>query len=202
MKRNLFAGRPRSGGLSLSVFTDAEMDDIHLGSLEILERTGMWVEADTNITGGESLIRQFIHGKRFYKQEFDVDSELMWLPDVFGYSAALPQIMGSVDTPGNAKGVDAVPLDNEGLLVTFDGNRIGAPLPAGWYLDDVTVIADTLHNLIKENFETGGPGWSHGGSGDDWQMGVPESPIGPTAANSGQKCAGTNLRGSYEQLAD
>ena len=46
MKRNLFAGRPRSGGLSLSVFTDAEMDDIHLASLEILERTGMWVEAD------------------------------------------------------------------------------------------------------------------------------------------------------------
>ena len=46
MKRNLHAGRPRSGGLSLSVFTDAEMDDIHLGALEILERTGVWVEAD------------------------------------------------------------------------------------------------------------------------------------------------------------
>jgi trimethylamine--corrinoid protein Co-methyltransferase len=46
VKRNLFAGRPRSGGLSLSVFTDAEMDDIHLASLEILERTGVWVEAD------------------------------------------------------------------------------------------------------------------------------------------------------------
>ena len=46
MKRNLHAGRPSSGGLSLSVFTDAEMDDIHLASLEILERTGMWVEAD------------------------------------------------------------------------------------------------------------------------------------------------------------
>ena len=54
---------------------------------------GTWVEADTNISGGESLIRQFIHGKRFYKQEFGVDSELLWLPDVFGYSAALPQIM-------------------------------------------------------------------------------------------------------------
>jgi hypothetical protein len=114
-----------------------------------------------------------------------------------------PALAGSnISVSGNAKGVDTVPLDNEGLLVTFDGNRIGAPLPAGWYLDDVTVIADTLHTLIKENFETGGPGWSHGGSGDDWQVGVPETPIGPTAANSGQKCAGTNLRGSYEQLAD
>jgi hypothetical protein len=114
-----------------------------------------------------------------------------------------PALAGAnISISGGAKGVDAVPLDNEGLLVTFDGNRIGAPLPAGWYLDDVTVIADTLHTLIKENFETGGPGWSHGGGGDDWQIGVPASPIGPTAANSGQKCAATNLRGSYEQLAD
>ena len=46
MKRNLQAGRPSSGGLSLNVFTDAELDDIHLGSLEVLERTGVWVEAD------------------------------------------------------------------------------------------------------------------------------------------------------------
>jgi len=54
---------------------------------------GMWVEADTNIAGGEALIRQFIHGKRFFRQEFGVDSRLMWLPDVFGYSGAMPQIM-------------------------------------------------------------------------------------------------------------
>lgn len=52
-----------------------------------------WVEPDTNIPSGESLIRQIIHGKRFYKDEFGVDCELMWLPDVFGYSGALPQIM-------------------------------------------------------------------------------------------------------------
>ena len=54
---------------------------------------GAWVEPDTNISGGESLIRQFIHGKRFFRQEFGVDNELLWLPDVFGYSGALPQIM-------------------------------------------------------------------------------------------------------------
>ncbi len=52
-----------------------------------------WVEPDTNVTSGESLIRQMIHGKRFYKETFDVDCELLWLPDVFGYSGALPQIM-------------------------------------------------------------------------------------------------------------
>ena len=52
-----------------------------------------WVEPDTNLTSGESLIRQLIHGKRFYRDEFGVDCQFLWLPDVFGYSGALPQIM-------------------------------------------------------------------------------------------------------------
>ena len=54
---------------------------------------GMWVEADCNLTSGESLVRQFMHGKRFFKEEFGVDNRILWLPDVFGYSGALPQIM-------------------------------------------------------------------------------------------------------------
>ncbi|HUT36852.1 MAG TPA: glycoside hydrolase family 38 C-terminal domain-containing protein [Planctomycetota bacterium] len=58
-----------------------------------LSEGGMWVEADTNVSGGEALIRQFLHGKRYYRDEFGVDCELMWLPDVFGYSGAMPQIM-------------------------------------------------------------------------------------------------------------
>ncbi|MCL6431809.1 MAG: alpha-mannosidase [Anaerolineae bacterium] len=60
---------------------------------QIIPEGGMWVEADTNITGGESLIRQFIHGKRFFREEFGVESQMLWLPDVFGYSGALPQIL-------------------------------------------------------------------------------------------------------------
>ncbi len=58
-----------------------------------LPEGGMWVEADTNLSGGESLIRQFLWGKRFFREEFGVESELLWLPDVFGYSGNLPQIM-------------------------------------------------------------------------------------------------------------
>lgn len=54
---------------------------------------GMWVEADGNVTGGESFVRQFLYGKNFYKDEFGVDVKNLWLPDVFGYSAALPQII-------------------------------------------------------------------------------------------------------------
>lgn len=53
----------------------------------------MWLEADCNVTSGESLVRQVMFGKRFMKDEFDVDSKVLWLPDVFGYSAALPQIL-------------------------------------------------------------------------------------------------------------
>lgn len=54
---------------------------------------GMWLEADCNLISGESMVRQLLHGKRFLKKEFDTDSRVLWLPDVFGYSAALPQIL-------------------------------------------------------------------------------------------------------------
>lgn len=54
----------------------------------------MWLEADCNLTGGESLIRQILYGKKFFKEEFGIeDQEVLWLPDVFGYSVALPQIL-------------------------------------------------------------------------------------------------------------
>ncbi|MDO4866112.1 MAG: glycoside hydrolase family 38 C-terminal domain-containing protein [Clostridia bacterium] len=53
----------------------------------------MWVEPDTNMTSGESLIRQVVHGKRYFKETFGADSVMLWLPDTFGYSAALPQIL-------------------------------------------------------------------------------------------------------------
>ncbi|MDC0630758.1 glycosyl hydrolase-related protein [Candidatus Marinimicrobia bacterium] len=54
---------------------------------------GMWVEADCNLISGESMVRQFLHGKNFFKDEFDVEVDNLWLPDVFGYSAAMPQIL-------------------------------------------------------------------------------------------------------------
>ena len=58
------------------------------------EPTGaMWLEADLNITGGESLVRQMLHGKRFLREEFGIESDILWLPDVFGYTWTLPQIM-------------------------------------------------------------------------------------------------------------
>ncbi|MGW9628980.1 alpha-mannosidase [Microbacterium sp. NPDC055521] len=54
---------------------------------------GMWVESDTVMPTGESLVRQFSHGQRFFEREFGIRSKGVWLPDSFGYSAALPQLM-------------------------------------------------------------------------------------------------------------
>ena len=53
----------------------------------------MYVEPDTNIPSGEALVRQLVLGKRFYREEFGVDSRVLWLPDTFGYSAVLPQLL-------------------------------------------------------------------------------------------------------------
>jgi alpha-mannosidase len=53
---------------------------------------GMWVESDTNLPGGEALVRQFVHGQRFFLREFGAVAREAWLPDSFGFTAALPQI--------------------------------------------------------------------------------------------------------------
>ena len=53
---------------------------------------GMWVEADTNLPSGESLARQFLHGQRFFREHYGVTCREVWIPDVFGYPASLPQI--------------------------------------------------------------------------------------------------------------
>ena len=60
---------------------------------------GMYVEADCNLPSGESLVRQFWYGKKFYREHFGVEVSNLWLPDVFGYSAALPQLMQKSDVP-------------------------------------------------------------------------------------------------------
>jgi alpha-mannosidase len=53
----------------------------------------MWVEPDTNVPSGESFVRQLIYGKQFFREEFGIEPRTLWLPDVFGYSGALPQIL-------------------------------------------------------------------------------------------------------------
>ncbi|MBN1943084.1 MAG: alpha-mannosidase [Phycisphaerae bacterium] len=98
---------------------------------KIIADGAWWVEADTNISSGESLIRQALYGKKFFREEFGLDSRVLWLPDVFGYSGALPQILNGcgVDYFATAKifwtyhGGDPFPYNTfwwEGV----DGTRI------------------------------------------------------------------------------
>lgn len=54
---------------------------------------GMWVESDTNMVGGEAMARQFLYGKKFLLDEFGIETHNVWLPDSFGYTAAMPQIV-------------------------------------------------------------------------------------------------------------
>ena len=104
-----------------------------VSSGRVIADGAMWVEADTNLTGGESLIRQILKGKRFFQDEFDIDSRILWLPDVFGYSGALPQILRSCECDGFATqkitwvyhGGEPFPY-NTFLWVGIDGSSIPA----------------------------------------------------------------------------
>ncbi|MDQ1301783.1 MAG: alpha-mannosidase, partial [Chloroflexota bacterium] len=104
---------------------------------KIVPEGGMWIEADTNISGGEALIRQFVAGKRFFKQEFGVGNELMWLPDVFGYSGAMPQIM---------KGCGIKYFATQKIFWTYNG---GDQFPYNmfwWEGIDGTKVISYIHN--------------------------------------------------------
>jgi alpha-mannosidase len=137
---------------------------------------GMWVEADTNVSGGEALIRQFVHGKKFFKKEFGVESELMWLPDVFGYSGNMPQIMkgcgikyfSTAKIFWNYYGGDNFPLNSfwwEGI----DGSKVFAHMH-----NDYNSYTDPAHLIRrwKERVQTDKLdgrlvpfGWGDGGGG-------------------------------------
>lgn len=66
---------------------------------QFIPEGAVYIESDTNLPSGESLIQQFVRGKRWFKQEFGVDSKMAWLPDTFGFSGALPQIMQGCKVP-------------------------------------------------------------------------------------------------------
>jgi alpha-mannosidase len=60
---------------------------------------GMWVEADCNLPDGESLARQLLVGTRYFEREFDVQTRVVWLPDSFGFSWALPTLLAAAGLP-------------------------------------------------------------------------------------------------------
>ncbi len=97
---------------------------------------GMWVESDANVTGGEAFVRQMLYGQRYFESRFGKRHTVVWLPDVFGYSGAMPQLMqgagmtGFFTTKLNWNEANPFPFD----LFTWEG------------IDGTSVLAHTFFN--------------------------------------------------------
>ena len=65
----------------------------HVAAGRFVPVGGMWVESDTNMVGGEAMARQFLVGQRWFEEHLGTTCDEVWLPDSFGYTAALPQIV-------------------------------------------------------------------------------------------------------------
>ncbi|MBN1811512.1 MAG: alpha-mannosidase [Anaerolineae bacterium] len=143
---------------------------------QLIPEGSTWVEPDTNVPGGESLIRQFIYGKRFFQEEFGVECELLWLPDVFGYSGALPQIMRGCGIKyfstqkifWSYHGGDPFPY-NTFIWEGIDGSEVFAHLHYDYNspVDPASVIQRWNMRVQKDGFSTQlfPFGWGDGGGG-------------------------------------
>lgn len=149
---------------------------------------GMWIESDVNIPNGESLIRQFLLGKRYIKETFSKETKLLWLPDVFGYSAALPQIIAGcgidyfMTTKISWSQVNRFPydtfywrgIDGTEVLTHF----ITTPEPSSWFYtyngqlrpQDVKGIWDAYRQKSSNNNLLLSFGWGDGGGGPTPEM--------------------------------
>ena len=101
---------------------------------------GMWVEPDTNLAGGEALVRQFLYGRKYFREILGVESRVAWLPDTFGYSAQLPQII---------KGFGMIGLTTQKIFWSYNDSE---PFPHHaflWRGLDGTAIPSYLHMFYE-----------------------------------------------------
>jgi alpha-mannosidase len=137
----------------------------------------VWVECDCNITGGEAMVRQFLWGQRFTRKHFNYTSNCFWLPDTFGYSAAIPQIMKScavdyfLTTKISWNDTNAFPFDTfwwEGL----DGTRVFSHFNTTHHFPDAEDVPDRL-GAIKQKSVTNTRllafGYGDGGGGPQFE---------------------------------
>ncbi|MCX7706554.1 MAG: alpha-mannosidase, partial [Anaerolineae bacterium] len=115
---------------------------------------GTWVEMDCNIPAGESLVRQFLYGQRFFRQEFGITCRELWLPDVFGYSAQLPQIMRLagiryfLTTKLSWNQFNQLPA-NTFLWEGLDGTRVLTHFPPLDTYNAMATVSDVLKSSAK-----------------------------------------------------
>ncbi|HIS68780.1 MAG TPA: alpha-mannosidase [Candidatus Gallacutalibacter stercoravium] len=138
---------------------------------------GVWVECDCNIVSGESLVRQFLWGQRFTRKYFDYTSDTFWLPDTFGYSAAIPQVMKGcgvkyfLTTKMNWNDTNKFPYDTfywqgmDGTKVLTHLNRIDVwPEPKA-LMEFVVKGSDSVREKSVSNMRLLSYGYGDGGGG-------------------------------------
>jgi alpha-mannosidase len=142
---------------------------------------GMWVEADCNLPSGESLVRQLLHGKRFFMSELGYETKILWLPDVFGYPGSLPQVIAEAGcdfflTQKLSWNDTNKPEHHTFLWEGIDGTRIFTHFPpADTYNGDFS--AEEVERSVR-NFKDAGRsnrslylfGWGDGGGGPEAGM--------------------------------
>lgn len=135
-----------------------------------------WVEADTNVAGGEALIRQLLYGKKYFEKEFGVSSDIYWLPDCFGFSWALPQIIKKsgmkyfVTAKLNSQKTNRFPhtlfkwkgIDGSEILAymqrtPYNGEYEPAKLVKAWEENDQKTVTDVSMGMYGYGDGGGGP---------------------------------------------
>lgn len=138
----------------------------------------VWVECDCNITGAEAMVRQFVKGQLWLKENLGITNDSFWLPDTFGYSAALPQIMNKcgvkyfLTTKMSWNDTNIFPYDTfywQGL----DGSKILTHLNSMHGYADPESINRRANSLPNKNLSTAALaayGFGDGGGGPDERM--------------------------------
>ncbi|MGB2967005.1 MAG: hypothetical protein WBD14_06295, partial [Phycisphaerae bacterium] len=140
-----------------------------------------WVEPDCNLISGESFVRQILYGQKFFQKEFGFRSRSCWIPDVFGMSWAMPQILARSGIPYALTNKMVVWNDtNPWTQHTFwwegvDGSRVLGIIPPGHFIGTVDPDLLDLQWRAFSDKETVGEtlhiyGWGDGGSGPDAEM--------------------------------
>jgi len=167
---------------------DGMLKKIKTGQFEI--EGAMWVEPDVNIVSGESLVRQIMRGRRFHLEHFGVDPKTVWLPDTFGYSANLPQVMdksglkyfvtsklswndtdrhpydsfhwrGIDGTVTKAQLITAQKYDSEAVYTTYNGDLTVSETMGAWKRYEPKAV----HNEVVMSY-----GYGDGGGGPTREM--------------------------------
>lgn len=124
-------------------------DRVREGRWEILG--GTWSQPDNNMPSGESLVRQYLYGKNYFREKFGVDVAVGFMPDTFGHPASLPQILKKC---GIRDYIFFRPFEGEKLFYwqAMDGSTVLAYRPPDWYNSDITPEIGQLPLVTEKNF--------------------------------------------------